>query len=204
MPFTKDTRILASDFTSLRTAIKNEINARSYTGSIAGTFVDYTVDPAVIGIVQTEHYNKLVNGLKLINTTTAVSGLTKSAVGANDSILATDLALVDSKKTTFVNFDLTSKSSTDCSNSCTGGCYNDCYNGCTGCTGSCTGECYTTCTAECADNCTGSCTEACGSDGGCTSTCFVDCSGDCVSWCYVTCSTLCGTDGCSTVNYRNP
>lgn len=190
MPFTKDTRVLASDFTSLRTAIKNEINARSHTGSIAGTFVDYTVDPAVIGIVQIEHYNKLVNGLKLINTTTAVSGLTKSAVVQDDSILASDLALVDSKKTTFVNFDLTSQSTTDCSTSCTGGCYDDCYSSCTSCSGTCEGTCDNTCDDTCDTGCLTTCYAFCADD------CYGDCEGSCQYECGASCEGTC--TGCDT------
>lgn len=185
--------ILASDFVSLKTRVKAEMNRRKYVGSLtayAGTTYDYAVTPVSGGIVSAEHINKLVIPVNAI----AASGYTAK----NSGEAIPELSTFDTKLKAHESQAL--YGATDCASSCSGLCRTACSDTCSGCTGcSGCGGCDTTCSGTCSGGCDGGCS-GCGS--GCNAGCAPTCAGGCwTDGCTSNCTAACRMDcetGCST------
>lgn len=200
----------AAKFINMKQRIKNEVNRRKYTGSVAsyGTATyDYTITPAKGELVRAEHYNKIAQPLRAINQNGVAPPTT---AGAEISSVTTPTEL-DAKITLYASKPLTTSSSnsgcaasctglctTACSGSCSGGCSGgcsgcsgSCSGGCSGCSGSCSGGCSgcgSGCSGSCSSRCTGACVSSCG--GTCNGTCQSSSTGTCQSACSTTCSGL--------------
>lgn len=177
--------VLASDFVSLKTRVKAEMNRRCRTGSLtayAGTAYDYTVAPASGGVIRTEHINKLVEPVNAI----AASGYTTSSDG--DTVV--ELDTLNTKLAAHESYPMRG-SGTDCASSCSGLCSSGCWNSCSGCGGGCSYSCSGDCDGTC-DGCSGTCSGTC--SGSCSGTCTGSCSGGCVG-CTATCQTCAGVCG---------
>lgn len=198
------TRIIYSDFTALKTRVKNEMNRRNGTGSLTtfgGATYDYTVVPANLVPVLKEHYSKLrVPMANLIYSINADLGAGTKPVEQSDVTLfgsALSSAEAKNRYTQHISSSYSYYGTTDCNSSCSGTCVTACVGQCVGCsgscTGSCTGGCYTGCTG-CTGSCVGGCT-GCGTS--CSTNCSTTCSGlcdaECADFCAVNCAFGCGS-----------
>lgn len=192
-------RIIYSDFTALKTRVKNEMNRRNGTGSLTtygSSTYDYTTTPVVGGLVEKEHYSKLqIPMANLIYTINASLGAGSKPVEQSDVTLfgsAVSSAEAKNRYTQSVSSSYSYYGSTDCQSSCSGTCTTVCVGQCVGCSGSCTGGCTgcgTSCSYSCSTTCTGGCT------GGCAGTCSGTCSGGCTGTCEDSCAAGCAS-GC--------
>ena len=178
----------ASDFTTLKNLVKNEINRRSNSKSVGsmsaynGSSYNYTTTPAKGGNINLEHIQKITKPLDAVNG----GNLTPNA---NTNVYATQITTATSIVSSLSSKSVTASSmaNTGCKSSCSGLCYTGCYSGCNGCSGGCSGSCSGGCDDTCdgmcdvtcasqlmSGNCMGGCYENC--DGG---TCTADCGGSC-------------------------
>ena len=180
----------AQEYISLKSRIKAEVLRRQYTGSVSsygGTSYDYTVEPKVGDFVKAEHYNKLNEPLRAINSDDLLEN-----VVSGDKIR--EIATLEARTTLLESKALTSSSSnTGCKASCTGLCSTACTGTCSGgCSGSCTGTCSGTCSGGCtgcSGGCSGQCTGGCG--GSCSGACWGSCGGSCAYGCSTGCGNSC-------------
>lgn len=192
----------AAKFINMKQRIKNEVNRRKYTGSVAsyGTATyDYTVKPVKGELVRAEHYNKIAQPLRAINKSGVAAPTT---AGAEISSVTTPTEL-DAKITLYASKSLSASSSnsgcaasctglctTACSGTCSGGCSGSC-SGCSGCSGSCSSGCSGCgggCSGSCSSRCTGACVSSCG--GGCGGACYNTSNKGCDTVCSYTCMGL--------------
>lgn len=203
MSASRGNKITASDFTSLKKLVKDEINRRSNsrsTGSMSdynGSKYNYSTNPATGGKILREHITKITQPLDAVTggSTTPGNGAAVTALTLVNA--ASNVALLSGKKVT--SSDTGCRSS--CSGLCSSGCYTNCKGTCTGnctntCSGSCSGSCNNTCKGTCSGSCSGSCGGECSNScsGGCSG-CDGDCNG-CDS-CGTTCSSKCWDSDCS-------
>lgn len=178
-------------YNTLKAQIKAEMLRRNQTGSVAsygGANYDYTTAPASDTPLKREHYEKLVQPLRAVNS----AGM-PSESGADKVVTEADMALMEAKTAQFKSIAMDS-TSTGCGASCTGLCSSSC-------TGSCRSGCGNACSRGCSDGCSGSCGSSCqracsigcyGSCGGCGTTCVGDCEGECDTTCHALCEENCG------------
>ena len=170
----------ASDFKNIKSRLKAEMNRRNGVGAVntvtSQAGYEYTTAPAAGGDVKTEHFNKLVKPLKLIDDT----NMPAKDYKVGDEIPDDDfVTLMRAKVAALEAVKINDKTNSGCKSSCTG----TCKTSCTGtCVGACSG-CSSGCSGGC-DGCSGSCTASCGNN--CTG-----CSG-CSSGCSGGCDTSCG------------
>lgn len=157
----------AAKFINMKQRIKNEVNRRKYKGSVAsyGTATyDYTVKPVKGELVRAEHYNKIAQPLRAINTSGVAAPTT---AGAEISSVTTPteldakITLYESKSLTASNHGCAASCSGLCSSTCSGGCSSGC-SGCSGCSGSCSEGC-SSCSGGCWSQCSDGCTSCSGS-----------------------------------------
>lgn len=188
--------ISASDFTTLKNLVKNEINRRSNSKSVGsmsaynGSGYNYTTTPAKGGNINLEHIQKITKPLDAVTGNNTTPG-THATITAAQIINATNTVKNLSGKSTTAN----NSSNAGCKSSCSGLCYTGCYSSCSGCSGSCSGSCSGGCNNTCNNTCSGGCKNTCsntcrGCSGGCNDNCSSGCSGGCSG-----CSGSCG-DGC--------
>ncbi len=194
--------ISASDFTTLKNLVKNEINRRSNSKSVGsmsaynGSSYNYTTTPAKGGNINLEHIQKITKPLDAVTGNNTTPG-THATITAAQIINATNTVKNLSGKSTTAN----NSSNAGCKSSCSGLCYTGCYSSCSGCSGSCSGSCSGGCNNTCNNTCSGGCNDHCssgcsgGCSGGCNSNCSSDCSGGCFS-CSGGCGSNCG-DTCT-------
>lgn len=153
MALTQGSAATASDINALKARVKAEMNRRCQNGSLtayAGTAYNYTTTPAVGGLINVEHINKILTPMNAITNQTSYG--TSKAVGdliTAPNILSTNLAVYEKQA-------MSKGSTSSCSSSCSGLCTTNCYNACTSCT-SCSGcsGCSGTCQgcSGCGDGC---------------------------------------------------
>lgn len=188
--------ISASDFTTLKNLVKNEINRRSNSKSVGsmsaynGSGYNYTTTPAKGGNINLEHIQKITKPLDAVTGNNTTPG-THATITAAQIINATNTVKNLSGKSTTAN----NSSNAGCKSSCSGLCYTGCYSSCSGCSGSCSGSCSGGCNNTCNNTCSGGCKNTCsntcsGCSGSCNDNCSSSCSGGCSG-----CSGSCG-DGC--------
>lgn len=194
--------ISASDFTTLKNLVKNEINRRSNSKSVGsmsaynGSSYNYTTTPTKGGNINLEHIQKITKPLDAVTGSNTTPG-THATITAAQIVNATNTVKNLSGKSATAN----NSSNAGCKSSCSGLCYTGCYSSCSGCSGSCSGSCSGGCNNTCNNTCSGGCNDNCssgcsgGCSGGCNSNCSSDCSGGCSS-CSGGCGSNCG-DSCT-------
>ena len=192
--------ISASDFTTLKNLVKNEINRRSNSKSVGsmsaynGSSYNYTTTPAKGGNINLEHIQKITKPLDAVTGNNTTPG-THATITAAQIINATNTVKNLSGKSTTAN----NSSNAGCKSSCSGLCYTGCYSSCSGCSGSCSGSCSGGCNNTCNNTCSGGCKTSCNNT--CSGSCSGGCSGcsGCGSGCGSGCSGGCSscTDACS-------
>ena len=183
--------ISASDFTTLKNLVKNEINRRSNSKSVGsmsaynGSSYNYTTTPAKGGNINLEHIQKITKPLDAVTGNSATPG-TYATITAAQIVNATNTVKNLSGKSATAN----SSSNAGCKSSCSGLCY-------TGCSGSCSGTCNNTCSGSCNTSCSGGCNDNCssGCSGGCSS-CSGECGSNCGNSCTAQCTGGCGGNSC--------
>ena len=211
MAFTKDTKILASDYTALKDRINEELERRNGYGDVSGYSAPYTNVPVANGKVLSSHANEIIEPMQKINTKAVVNATTVEINSVQSLNTVKTLDKLDAIITVWNGDKMEYKGNnscsalcsgmctTECSGSCSGGCKGSCgtcgtcgtcggCGSCGGCGNTCTGGCDTTSTGACS-GCTGSCTGHCGNCGGCGTRCEGSCvtSGSVCSVCDGTC-----------------
>lgn len=177
--------ISASDFTTLKNLVKNEINRRSNSKSVGsmsaynGSGYNYTTTPAKGGNINLEHIQKITEPLDAVTGNNTTPG-THATITAAQIINATNTVKNLSGKSTTAN----NSSNAGCKSSCSGLCYTGCYSSCSGCSGSCSGSCSGGCNNTCNNTCSGGCS---GCDGNCWAACKDNC-GNCDGGCAFSCT----------------
>lgn len=204
--------ISASDFTTLKNLVKNEINRRSNSESVGsmsaynGSSYNYTTTPEKGGNINLEHIQKITKPLDAVTGNNTTPG-THATITAAQIVNATNTVKNLSGKSATAN----NSSNAGCKSSCSGLCYTGCYSSCSGCSGSCSGSCSGGCNNTCNNTCSGGCKNSCkntcsGCSGGCNDNCSSGCSGGCsgcdgscgdgCEGCYASCQQGCGGNSC--------
>ena len=163
-------QVLASSYSSFKTAITSAPQRPGYRGNIPHT-------PGQGGELLTQEFNRLrlaVNDIKnnfrcrdcyAVCSNSCSGGCINTCSGGCNNTC------------------------TGCGNNCTGNCVNGCSGGCSkSCTSTCSGGC-----SGCGSGCSGGCSGSCGSgcSGGCSGSCGTSCTGSCSGGCSTGCSSSC-------------